>query len=477
MQTEPDDLKVRDVLALKSQQMLVVNSEYQRGVVWTPTQQKKLIDSVLRGYPIPLIYFHHIQQEAAGLRSERFEVIDGQQRINALYEFHEGAFKLFDPVKDEADARFPDFITKEPCPWGGRGFPDLSDELKEQFLDTSLRIVKIETHDPNQARDLFVRLQAGMPLNSQEKRDAWPGQFTEFVLKLGGKPHVARYPGHDFFNILMRAGKLKDRGRFRQLAAQIAMLFLTRREDGKWRDTNATAIDDFYYEHLGFDADSGDAKRLGEVLDKLVNLLFFSDHQKRKKIVGHEAIHLVLLVDALLDDYTRSWESEFASAFDEFREQFALAKKTQNDSKPGEYWLQYGVWTRVNSDRAENIQRRHEFFAAKMHERLPLKMKDPQRMFGALEREIIYYRDQKRCGECDADVIWSEAEIHHVDQHSQGGKTALENGALVHRHCHPMGEAATERFAAKWRLRGAVTSVSGPSAEELEESAGDGEAI
>ena len=471
MKTEPDDLKVRDVLDLKSQQMLVVNSEYQRGVVWTQNQQKKLVDSVLRGYPIPLIYFHHIQQEAAGLRSERFEIIDGQQRINALYEFHEGAFKLFDPVKDEADARFPDFIKQERCPWGGRGFPDLSDELKEQFLDTTLRIVKIETHNPNQARDLFVRLQAGMPLNSQEKRDAWPGQFTEFVLKLGGKPNVPRYPGQDFFNVLMRAGRSKDRGRFRQLAAQIAMLFLTWREDGKWRDTNAAAIDDFYYEHLGFDTDSSDAKRLGEVLDKLMNLL--PDHQKRKKIVGHEAIHLVLLVDALLDDYTRSWESEFASAFDVFREQFALAKKTQNDPQPGEHWLQYGVWTRVNSDRAENIQRRHEFFAAKMHERLPLKMKDPQRMFGTLEREIIYYRDRKRCGECDADVIWSEAEIHHVDQHSQGGKTVLENGVLVHRHCHPKGAEATEQFAVQWRRRRAVASVSRPSVEELEESAED----
>ncbi len=104
MKAEPDDLTVRDVLDLKSQQMLVVNPEYQRGVVWTRTQQKKLVDSVLRGYPIPLIYFHHIQQTAAGLRSERFEVIDGQQRITALHEFHEGAFKLFDPVKDAADA-------------------------------------------------------------------------------------------------------------------------------------------------------------------------------------------------------------------------------------------------------------------------------------------------------------------------------------------------------------------------------------
>jgi hypothetical protein len=31
----------------------------------------------------------------------------------------------------------------------------------------------------------------------------------------------------------------------------------------------------------------------------------------------------------------------------------ALAKKTQNDPTPSEYWLQYGIWTRVNSNRAE----------------------------------------------------------------------------------------------------------------------------
>ena len=469
MKTEPADLIVRDLLSLKAQQMLVVNAEYQRGVVWTRPQQKKLVDSVLRGYPIPLIYFHHIEQAAAGLRSERFEVIDGQQRINALHEFHEGAFRLFDPVKDEANARFPDFIAREPCPWGGRGFPELSDDLKKQFLDTSLRIVKIKTHDPNQARDLFVRLQAGMPLNSQERRDAWPGKFTEFVLKLGGKPNVARYPGHDFFNVLMRANRTTDRGRFRQLAAQITMLFLTRRKNGKWRDINAAGIDDFYYEHLGFDSDSGDAKRLGEVLDELMNLL--PDHQKRKKILGHEAIHSVLLVDALLDDYTRSWERQFASAFDEFREQFALAKKTKDDANPSDYWLQYGIRTRVNSDRGENIQHRHAFFAAKMHEMLQPTMKDPQRMFGVLEREIIYYRDRKRCGECHADVIWSQAEIHHVDQHSQGGKTVLENGALVHRHCHPKGAEATAQFAAKWRQRPAAASVSGPSVNELERPA------
>ena len=97
MQAEPDRLAVSEVLDLKSAQMLVVNPEYQRGAVWTPAQKKKLVNSVLRGYPIPLIYLHHIRQEAGKLVSERYEVIDGQQRINALHEFKEGAFRLFDP--------------------------------------------------------------------------------------------------------------------------------------------------------------------------------------------------------------------------------------------------------------------------------------------------------------------------------------------------------------------------------------------
>ena len=406
---------------------------------------------MLRGYPIPLMYFHHIRQTAGNLVSERFEVIDGQQRINALADFHDGAFKLFDPMKDEAEARFPDFIKKEACPWGRNSFQDLSAELQEQFLNTGLRIVQIETNNPNEARDLFVRLQSGMPLNSQEKRDAWPGQFTDFVLRLGGKPGLARYPGHDFFNILMRAQRVQDRGKFRQLAAQICILYFERRssETGSFCDINAEAIDDFYYENLDFDPKSPDAQRLFEIFNKLAYLL---RDQKRSKIIGHEAIHLVLLMDTLLDDYIRSWENRFAIAFDEFRERLLKAKLTRDDPKPDEYWLRYGVHTRVNSDRGESVQRRHEFFSLKMSEVIKPQLKDPKRLFGALERELIYYRDRKHCGVCGGDVVWPEVDIHHVEGHAAGGPTTLENGVLVHAHCHPKGSAAVE-FAKHWRDR------------------------
>ena len=71
-------------------------------------------------------------------------------------------------------------------------------------------------------------------------------------------------------------------------------------------------------------------------------------------------------------------------------------------------------------------------------------------MFGSLERELIYYRDRKRCAVCRAEVVWVEADIHHVEEHVKGGPTALENGALVHRHCHPKGSAAAE-FVKTWR--------------------------
>lgn len=86
--------------------------------------------------------------------------------------------------------------------------------------------MKIETHDENQARDLFVRLQAGMPLNSQEKRDAWPGQFTDFVLRLGGKADIARYPGHDFFNDVMRGRRFRIAGRCDSWLLRLRCCFL-----------------------------------------------------------------------------------------------------------------------------------------------------------------------------------------------------------------------------------------------------------
>jgi hypothetical protein len=453
MRHKLDNKTVGDLLDLKANDMLYVNREYQRGPVWSKTQKRLLVDSVLRGYPIPLIYLHHISKEVAQHKLDKFEVIDGQQRINALYEYREGAFKLFDPQNqaDADEAQFPSFIQQEPCPWAGKRFDELTAKLQEQMLGELLALVMVTTDVSDESRDLFIRLQAGMPLNSQEKRDAWPGSFTEYILKIAGKPEIPRYPGHDFFAAVMKA-KSANRGEYRQLAAQMVMLYQTRRDSGKYCDINADAIDAFYHKHLDFDANSADAKRFSQILDMLINLL---GDGKRKKIRGHEAMGLVLLVDSLLDDYTKSWQKDFTDAFDNFRLKVAEATQERFDDPSSEYWARYGQLTRANSDRAVTIERRHIFFADEMRRKIKPLLKDATRAFGQLEREIIYMRDQRRCqvpghGE---EVLWADAEIHHVEQHAHGGRTVLENGALVHKNCHPKSQKDVAKFPEHWETK------------------------
>lgn len=434
MRMEWDEYTISDIVELYSNNMLQANPEYQRGTVWNATQKQKLIDSVFRGYPIPLIYLHHIKRNVAKLQRDDFEIIDGQQRINALFQFHEGAYKTLDPVKDDQKGKFPDFLKTAPCPWARLSFDQLNQALKDQFLETRLSIAKIYTDDTNEVRDLFIRLQAGSALNAQETRDAWPGQFTDFILKLGGKPQIAKYQGHPFFTEVMKMKPQSDRGKTRALSAQICLLFFTRRTYGKdvFVDINANAIDNFYYKNIDFDQNGENAQRLVAILDKLHFLL---RSRNGPALRNHEAIHLILLVDTLWDEYTRIWEEKLPKALDSFAQKFSESKQ---DQQPNEFWYNYGQWTRVNSDKAENIKRRHEFYIQKMSEFMgPIQVKDGKRYFGPLEREIIFFRDNKRCHICQAEVAWQDAEIHHLQEHQHGGETILDNGVLVHRKCHP----------------------------------------
>ena len=241
----------------------------------------------------------------------------------------------------------------------------------------------------------------------------------------------------------------------------MVMLYCTRKSDGRYCDINAEAIDSFYHRNLDFDPHSKDAKRFAEILDLLTTLL---GDGKRKKVIGHEAIGLMLLVDSLFDDYTRSWISDFAHAFDSFRA--SIAKATKNRfSEPDEFWLGYGQFTRANTDRAETIERRHKFFAEKMRLELKPQLKDATRLFGELEREIIYHREKKKCQRCGAEVLWAEAEIHHVELHSQGGPTNLKNGALVHKHCHPKGAKETAAFTEQWKKK--ASELNGDGSEPI----------
>ena len=448
------DWTVKELIDAREENELRVNPEYQRGEVWSESQMRLLIDSVLRNYQIPLIYLRKVEKVSKRAQSVYYDIIDGQQRINALRSFYSGTifeerrtgdrasrhFKpLYDPSNEEEKSMFPYSLQEEECPWAGKTFNQLDGDTQKEFLNKKVFVAVMECGE-NEARDLFIRLQGGSALNFQEVRDTWPGNFCKIVLALGGKPKLG-YPGHDFFLRAMNSNPGGDRGKSRKIAAQLLMLFLEQKDKGRdfFAHTKSAELDKYYRAQSGLDIESLDVNDFQGILDTLAKIFGDGNHPPLK---AHDAIHLILFSDMLKNHYASGWESHLAGAFDKFSEEIGRAREFDEEPVGENKGLRdawYYNWrTRTNADYPATIRQRHEIYVRRMLSFLGknARKKDPQRGYTSLQREQIYYRDKKRCYFGKEVVAWADAEIHHLKPHSKGGATTLENGVLVCSDCH-----------------------------------------
>lgn len=75
--------------------------EWQRGEVWDSERKQQLIDSILRAWKLPKFYFLRLDDDD-------FEVVDGQQRLAAIYEFFSNEL----PLSEESTKKLGGLITK-----------------------------------------------------------------------------------------------------------------------------------------------------------------------------------------------------------------------------------------------------------------------------------------------------------------------------------------------------------------------------
>jgi hypothetical protein len=154
-----------------------LHPEYQRRLRWTPTQKSRLIESLLLNIPVPPVFFY--ESDAA-----RYEVMDGQQRLNTIRDFFSGGFalsglKVLTPLNG---LRYP----KAP--------PRVKRTLDRASLSAIVLLMESESERPHQGalsltdirRLVFDRLNTGgMKLNAQELRNAQnPGPLNEIVVEL-----------------------------------------------------------------------------------------------------------------------------------------------------------------------------------------------------------------------------------------------------------------------------------------------------
>lgn len=136
---------------------LTIQPEYQRNYIYASDGGKRemaVIESVLKGYPIGLIYFNKISEN-------NLEVLDGQQRITSLGRFITDKFA----IKDENDME--------------QYFSGMAKDKKERILETKLLIYECEGTE-SQIKEWFKTINiAGVPLVPQELLNAiYSGPFV-----------------------------------------------------------------------------------------------------------------------------------------------------------------------------------------------------------------------------------------------------------------------------------------------------------
>ena len=72
-------------------QKFIVNRRYQRKLVWTVEEKQSFIDSLIRGYSVPLFL---LARPIAATESDQWEILDGMQRLNTIFSFVENEFPV-----------------------------------------------------------------------------------------------------------------------------------------------------------------------------------------------------------------------------------------------------------------------------------------------------------------------------------------------------------------------------------------------
>lgn len=158
---------------IQKEKWLNLRPEYQRRLVWDDLKRSLFIESLLLNVPIPPLFLYEWELG-------RYEVMDGQQRLNAIVEFYQNGFALKGLEKWE---ELNGFRYKELPETLRRG-------LDRRRISATVLLLESVANEPPQRSDIrklvFERLNTGgQHLNAQELRDClYAGPFNQLLIEL-----------------------------------------------------------------------------------------------------------------------------------------------------------------------------------------------------------------------------------------------------------------------------------------------------
>ncbi|WP_330203571.1 GmrSD restriction endonuclease domain-containing protein [Cyanobacterium sp. DS4] len=163
--------------------LFYVNRRYQRKLVWTIEEKRAFIDSILKGFPVPIILLAQTEKNKISV----FEIIDGMQRLNAVTAFIEGEFDIEDKYFDlETMVESKSLLDQEKLT---QKTPILNRHYCEIIGSYVLPLSVYSFDDNEKVDEIFRRINSnGKHLSRQELRSAGStSKFADLVRKIANE--------------------------------------------------------------------------------------------------------------------------------------------------------------------------------------------------------------------------------------------------------------------------------------------------
>ena len=416
----PETRTVTDLINLHKTGMLNLNPGFQRQSVWNEKDRQKLIESILRNYPLPAVFFYRREHEG----HIYYDVIDGKQRIESILMFTgeiKGRFALKGQLPDSDQVELIDWLKLK--------------KKQQQHYINGYRLSVIEVDgDIGDIIDVFVRINStGKALTSQEKKNAkyFNSNFLKAANKLANK----------FQKLLISMGVMSSTqvSRMKHVELMCELMLSAHQGDVINRKTAldrvmvSNSLTPALTSKLSAQVTTS-LNRVHKMFPKLktTRLRNLADFYSLAVLIGKFESEGLIMTNPRRNKLAWDLLEAFAVNVDKVRENRKKMIASQPDE---EIYRDYLLTTSQSSDDVSQRRKRENHLRAILGSLFATK--DSQRGFTAEQRRIIWSTSaERKCKGCSRKLSWDDFTIDHIDPYSKGGKSRLDNAALMCQSCN-----------------------------------------
>ncbi|KAJ6598980.1 hypothetical protein DFH09DRAFT_1303546 [Mycena vulgaris] len=172
-------LTIRELHSLIHEGTIDLNPPYQRDIVWPAQKQALLIDSLFRNFWIPPVVFA-VTMDEDGVPTR--VCVDGKQRLTSIQRFLDGQLPYIKSKKEHYYFTSPESTKSQRL--------QIPDHEKEAFVQIKITCVEYSELTPELEREIFQRVQLGMPLTTAEKLAAIDSPWATWISNLESR-HIS----------------------------------------------------------------------------------------------------------------------------------------------------------------------------------------------------------------------------------------------------------------------------------------------